>query len=212
MSDGAIVGAVETEPATASRPVDDAVAADDNAAASAEADQSPGDAPRRKRGRPKGSTNKAKPRRVATEAQKAAARANGAKGRFAPPDPRPSVTDEAIREGMAQLYGLLAMAVAPFDPTLAPAIAACTEPNPYGPGAPDAWVALSKQYPAVRAAIASMGGSTAIAAMFTAHLPLLMVVQARVAARGPAFGRRVEPDPEPAANGAGPIFTGAPIA
>lgn len=109
--------------------------------------------------------------------------------------------DDAIREGMSQLYALAGMAVTMVDAEIGTAVVQCTEPNPFGPGAPEAWVALAKQYPAVRRAIASMGGSATIAAMFTAHLPLLMVLQAKVGQRGGSLFGSPSPAPSPVMNG-----------
>ncbi len=85
-------------------------------------------------------------------------------------------TDKAIRDSVETCYGFVSMAVSMFDQEVGTAIAKCTEENAFGASAPEAWVELARQFPAVRNAIIGMGGVGTIGQLFAAHAPLLMVL------------------------------------
>lgn len=99
-------------------------------------------------------------------------------------------TDKAIRDSVETCYGFASMAISMFDSEIGTAIAKCTEDNAFGPSAPEAWVELARQFPAVRNAIIGMGGVGTIGQLFAAHAPLLMVLSAKFAPQS-FFGANV---------------------
>lgn len=173
----------------------------DPAEASAAADPLPG--AKKRGGWPKG---KPRGRRPMTEAQKAAARANGIKGAAAQAAKRreqSGPTDAQLREAVAGMYAATGMGVAFIDQQLGQTVAQCST------AAADAWVHLGQQNPAVRRVLVSMTTAGAAGELIAAHMPLLALTMARVQARrqraAPApDAEPVAPDAVYGTNGADP--------
>ena len=173
----------------------------DPAEASAASDPLPG--PKKKGGWPKG---RPRPKRVLTEAQKAAARANGAKGAAAVAAKRmerTGPTDAQLRDAVAGMYAATGIGVAFLDQEVGQTVAAC------GQAAADAWVHLGQQNPAVRRALVSLTTAGAAGELIAAHMPLLALTTARISRRRvvvPAApeAEHVAPDGVYGANGSDP--------
>lgn len=168
--------------------------AEDAAASSAAADA----APKSKRGpgRPKGSRTRTPAQKAAWSKAQAARRA----GVKAPAAPRPAsaVTDAELAKAIDQLYGFAGMGIGFAGLTdVGMAVATCQ------PG--KAWVNLSRSNPALRRALESLAGSSALGELLMAHAPLFALVMAKVnpAMAGMASGPPQPPQPDTAyTNGA----------